>query len=328
MFAEKLKKGDEVRIIAPSRSLAIISAETREIANKRFAELGLVLTFGQEASKEECDDFLSSSVSSKIKDLHDAFSDKRVKAVITTIGGFSANQMLGYIDWDIIKNNPKIICGYSDITILLDAIYAKTGLVTYYGPHYSSFGEKKGFEYSLEYFKKCLFDEGGFGVAPSQKWSNDDAWYEDQENRNFIDNPGYECLQSGEAEGTIIGGNLNTIGLLQGTQFLPDLEDKILFIEDDLESRDVIFDRDLQSLLHQKSADKIKGIVIGRFEKASQIDGEKLKKIVLNKGIAKDIPIVYGADFGHSEPRFTFPIGGEAKIISSKSGSSIEILSH
>lgn len=327
MIANKLQKGDEIRVISPSRSLAIISNETRTIAKEKFDSLGLRLSFGEQAQKEECDEFLSSSIESRVKDLHDAFLDKNVKAIITTIGGFNCNQLLGHIDWDIIKQNPKIVCGYSDITIILQAIYAKAGLITYYGPHYSSFGEKKGFDYSLEYFKKCLFESGEFDVESSSQWSND-AWYKDQDNREFIKNEGYINIQSGNSKGEIVGGNLNTLGLLRGTPFFPDLEGKILFIEDDSETRDVVFDRDLQSVLQQKGGGNIAGLVIGRFEKVSEMNESKIRQILLSKNINKNIPIIYGADFGHSEPRFTFPIGGEAKIISNNDVSSIEILTH
>src|SRR5680860_43589 len=126
IFPQKLKKGDKVRVIAPSRSMAIISQETRDIAKNRFEELGLELSFGKHI--EEIDDFVSSSIESRIEDLHDAFCDSRVKAIFTVIGGFNCNQLLQYIDWDLIKNNPKIFCGFSDITALNNAIYAKTGL--------------------------------------------------------------------------------------------------------------------------------------------------------------------------------------------------------
>jgi len=183
IFPNKLNVGDEVRVIAPAKSLAIISKETREIANKRIEELGLKISFGKHV--DEMDDFASSSVESRIEDLHEAFSDKNVKAVFTVIGGFNSNQLLKYIDWDLIKKNPKIICGYSDITALNDSIFVKTGLVTYSAPQYSTFGQKLYFDYTLDYFKKCLFKNDPFEVKPSESWS-DDKWYKDQDNRKLI----------------------------------------------------------------------------------------------------------------------------------------------
>src|SRR3989338_232534 len=201
----KLKKGDTIRVISPSRSLGIISAELRWIADARLNELGFKLSFSKHA--EEMDDFRSSSVASRVKDIHDAFRDPSVTAILTAIGGFNSNQLLPYLDYDLIRKNPKILCGYSDITALQNAIYAKTGLVTYGGLHYSSFGEKLHFDYSLEYFKKCLMDSAPFDVLSSHEWSND-AWYKDQDNRHLKPNEGYFVFNEGEAEGTIIGGNL------------------------------------------------------------------------------------------------------------------------
>src|SRR3990167_70554 len=184
IYPEKLKIGDEVRIIAPSRSMKILSEETKNIADKRFLDLGLELSFGKNIYKT--DEFNSSSIESRIEDLHEAFSDKNVKAVITVIGGFNSNQLLKYIDWELVKNNPKIFLGYSDITALNNSIFTKTGLVTYSGPHYSTFGQKLFFDYTLEYFKKCLMSDEPFEVSSSNSWS-DDEWYLDQNKRELVD---------------------------------------------------------------------------------------------------------------------------------------------
>lgn len=311
IIPEKLKKGDEARIIAPSRSMALLSEETKQIANARFSDLGLKLTFGEYI--EEADDFMSSSIESRVEDLHRAFADKNVKAILTVIGGFNGNQLLRYLDWDLIRKNPKIFCGFSDITALNNAIFAKTGLVNYSGPHYSTFGQKLYFDYTLDYFQKCLFINEPIEVLPSQKWS-DDPWYKDQESRNLINNDGFWLVNQGNADGTILGANLCTFNLLQGTEYMPNLENSILFIEDDYESLAHTFDRDLQSLIHQPGFDKVKGIVIGRFQKASQVDKDKLEKIIKSKKELSKIPVIANVDFGHTDPRITFPIGGSVVI--------------
>lgn len=212
IIPEKLKKGDLARIIAPACSLGIISKENREIANKRFEEMGLRISFGKHV--EEIDEFNSSNIESRIEDLHDAFADPEVKAIFPVVGGFNSNQLLRYIDWELIRNHPKVFCGYSDITALNNAIYAKTGLVSYSGPCYSTFAEKKNFEYTLEYFKKCIFSRDPFEVKPSEIWS-DDSWYMDQEHRNLIRNEGCLVINEGSAEGALLGGNLCTLNLLQ-----------------------------------------------------------------------------------------------------------------
>jgi len=329
IYPEKLKKGDEVRIIAPARSIAIISEETRKIANQRFFDLGLKLSFGRHI--EEKDDFCSSSIESRLEDLHEAFYDKNIKAIITVIGGFNCNQLLKYIDWNIIKNNPKIFCGFSDITILNNSILQKTGLVSYSGPHYSNFGQKLYFEYTLEYFKKCLMQDEPYAVMPSRDWS-DDRWYKDQEKRILIKNDGWKIVNEGVACGTIIGGNLCTFNLLQGTEYFPEIVgETILFIEDDEmagELSDVDFDRNLQSVINLPQFKFIRGIVIGRFQKASKITVEKISKIIKTKKELDNLPVIAEADFGHTDPKFTFPIGGEASLEAVQGKIRLEILKH
>ena len=323
IFPEKLKTGDEVRIIAPSKSMAILSKETINIANKRFEKLGLKLSFGKHVN--ETDEFNSSSIESRIEDLHEAFSDKNVKAVITVIGGFNSNQLLRYIDWDLIKNNPKIFLGYSDITALNNAIFSKTGLVTYSGPHYSSFGQKLYFNFTLDYFKKCLMEVKPFEIKSSNCWS-DDEWYLDQIKRELINNPGYLVINEGNAEGTILGTNLCTFNLLQGTEYFPDLTNSIIFLEDDYETVPHTFDRDLQSLVHLPDFNKVKGLAIGRFQKKSNMSNDLLKKIIKTKKELNAIPVITGVDFGHTDPKIILPIGGEVKIIASKNKTSIKII--
>ncbi len=324
-YPNKLKVGDEIRIIAPARSLAIISEESRKIANQKFEALGLKLSFGKYV--EEKDEFISSSIESRVEDLHDAFADKNVKAIITVIGGFNSNQLLRYLDWKLIEENPKIFCGYSDITALNNAIYTKTGLVTYSGPHYSTFGQELYFDYILDYFKKCLLTDDPFEVIPSEKWS-DDVWYLDQKNRNLISNEGHLIINEGEAKGTLLGANLCTFNLLQGTEYFPDLKDSILFIEEDEGALAHEFDRNLQSLIHLPDFSGVKGIVVGRFQKASKITNDLLIKIIKTKKELDSIPVIANVDFGHTDPKITFPIGGEVELIAKNGQIKLEILKH
>ncbi|WP_373899453.1 S66 peptidase family protein [Haloimpatiens sp. FM7315] len=316
MDFKKLNMGDEIRVISPSRSMKIVSKDVREGAINNFSKMGLKVTFSKYV--EECDEFFSSSIESRVQDIHEAFLDKNVKAVITTLGGYNSNQLLRYIDFEIIKNNPKIFCGYSDITALCLAIYKKTGLNTFYGPHFSSFGMKKGNEYTKKYFLKTLFNVEGevnenkdfnIDIKPSEYWS-DDPWYKNQEDREFIENKGYICINKGKAEGTLIGGNLCTMNLLQGTEYMPSLENSILFIEDDELVSPEIFDRDLQSTIHQPGFHGVKGIIIGRFQKATAMTEEKLVKIIKSKKELKGIPVMANVNFGHATPIATIPVGG------------------
>lgn len=328
IFPKKLKKGDQVRIIAPSLSLSIVTQKNQKIAKKRFAEMGLELTFGKNAS--EADEFKSSSIASRIEDINDAFKDEKVKAVLTAIGGYNVNQLFDYLDWDVIKNNPKIFCGYSDITAIGNAIYAKTGLINYSGPNYANFCEELYFDYTLDYFKKCLFSEGPVVIKPAEKWS-DDVWHKNQKKRKLIKNKGPQVINTGVAEGTILGGNLCTFNLLQGTKYFPSLENTILFLEDDNLAKEATlreFDRNLQSLMHQPGFDKVKGIVFGRFQKASKVKDDLFAKMIKAKKELSGMPIIFNVDISHTCPQVTFPIGGTARIQAEKDNAKIEITKH
>jgi muramoyltetrapeptide carboxypeptidase len=231
------------------------------------------------------------------------------------------------LDYDLIKRNPKILCGFSDITALANAIYAKTGLVTYSGPHYTYFGDKLGVDYTFKYFRKCLLESASFNVLPSQRWS-DDKWSNSQDDRIFAANAGYRIINEGEAEGKIIGGNLCTLNLLQGTRYMPDIRDSILFIEDDHMSSPETFDRDLQSLMHQPKFSSVRGLVIGRFQLESKMSDDVLMKILKGKPKFEGIPVIANADFGHTTPMITFPIGGTARIRARGDDVSIQIMEH
>ncbi|MBD3329707.1 LD-carboxypeptidase, partial [Candidatus Dojkabacteria bacterium] len=142
----------------------------------------------------------------------------------------------------------------------------------------------------------------------------DDEWWMDQENRALIKNEGYWTINEGEAEGKILGGNLGTFNLLHGTQYMPDISDSVLFIEDDSESQTVHFDRQLQALIHQPGFDSVRGLVIGRFQKESQIQRDDLEDIIRTKKELDKIPVIANVDFGHTEPKITIPIGGQVYI--------------
>lgn len=327
MIPLKLEEGDGVRVIAPARSLSLpwITKEIQEIAIKRFEQIGLNLSFAKHV--HEIDEFSSSSIKSRVTDLHETFSDPTVKLVITVIGGFNSNEILPYLDYGLIKGNPKILCGYSDITALESAIYAKTGLVTYSGPHFFDFGDKKGFDYTLEYFRKCLFVDEPFKITPSKLWSPD-IWGKDQENRNFVKNEGFYVLNEGKASGTIMGSNLVTFHGLLGTPYIPSFKDTILFVEEDSEEHLFSFNRNLTSLTLNPNFSGVKGIVIGRFQPESKIGRTELMQVIKNNERLQRIPIIGGVNFGHTTPRITFPIGGTARVTAEDKDASLEIVEH
>lgn len=322
---KKIKKGMHIRIIAPVRSMKLLSEINIKEAIEKLEKFGFKLSFGEHVN--EMDEFNSSSIESRLKDLHDAFQDKKVDAILTVIGGYNSNQLLQYIDYELIEKNPKIICGFSDVTALANAITAKTGMITYIGPHFSSWAMKYGFEYSIESFIKCCMEEPSYDLTPSKEWS-DDPWFLNQEKREFIPNQGYWILNPGHAFGRVIGGHVRCLNALQGTQFWPGFDDSILILEEDAEINPQLFDRQLQSLIHQYDFKGVKGIIIGRFQKETKMTRELLEKIINTKSELKNLPVIANADFGHTTPLATLPVGGSMEIIAMANSVKIRIIEH
>ena len=310
MIPPKLNKGDEIRIIAPSGSLSRVRTDVLERALAYLDENGFKVTYSTNC--REMDQFSSSSVESRVADLHEAFADPDVKAVMACIGGFNVNQILPYIDYDLIRANPKILCGYSDITALLNAVYARTGLVTYHAPHLAALGFLREREYTHRHLTACLMNEEPVPVVPSETAGS------------------YTVLQEGTCEGEIAGGNLCTLNLLQGTPYMPDLRDRVLFIEDDNIMGDYFpyeFDRNLQSLLEVSGAESVRGIVFGRFDESCKLTEDTIRAIIKGK-VPAEIPVVFGADFGHVFPMISFPVGGRVKLSANGDRIDLQITEH
>ena len=153
--------------------------------------------------------------------------------------------------------------------------------------------------------------------AYSDTWS-DDLWFLDQDNRTFINNPGMQTVIPGTAAGVALGGNLSTFNLLHGTQWMPSLKDSVLFIEMDGEALLEEFDRRLESLFLQPGFDGVQGVVVGRFQSGRHFDDEALKQLLKSKKPLSHLPVVINADFGHTTPSFTFPVGGQICLMAKR----------
>lgn len=317
----KLQKGDEIRVIAPATGFKkTLTLEIQTLATKRLNELGLKVSYGKYVN--EVDEFESTTIEHRLEDLHDAFSDKNVKAILTVLGGSASNQLLAHIDYEFIKNNPKILCGLSDITSLANAITTKTGLVTYSGPHFTLFGAEKQVNYTIDYFKKCFFTDDVIKLESSALYCN--ARWDEEE----MVSDGFWVINNGQAEGKIIGGNLITLNMLQGSEYMPDLAGTIIFIEDNKKENIRAVQNHLQALINQPNFDKVRGIVIGRFQLETKMTKELLIKIIKTKKELDNIPIVANVDFGHTTPMITFPIGGTMNILAEGNMATLEILRH
>lgn len=198
-----------------------------------------------------------------------------------------------------------MLCGYSDITALATAITAKTNMITFSGPHFSSFQMDGLQHYQSTSFLAAVMQHQCYTLAPSTQWS-DDLWFLDDVIRQY-EATEWKCYTEGNVSGVLFGGNLCTLNLLQGTCYFPKLENSILFIEDDELTNPETFARDLASLL--QTTTQIKGLMIGRFQRASNVTEEQLLFILNKHPQLKHLPVMYNVDFGHTQPIMTLPIG-------------------
>ena len=305
---KKLKKGDHIRVISPSLSIQAIGGFNANVSPKeKLEELGFDLSFS--SNYFEHDLFDSASIASRVEDLHEAFLDPSVDAILATIGGFNCNELLPYLDYDLIAQNPKIFCGYSDTTALLNAIYAKTGMQTYMGPSYSSFKMKEGQEYQSQSWLNAVTQDD-YDLVPSKEWSSD-PWYDPTKPRHFMPTE-WKVYNAGSASGTIIGGNLSTFALLRGTPYAPQAENYILFVEEAEGYPPEHFLRELAAL--PQAYPNPQAVIIGRFPKECEMTEEILLAILDKHPLLKTIPVLYDLDFAHTQPLFTITIGAQATL--------------
>lgn len=317
VFPPKLRRGSHVRVVAPARSRAMVTAgnDNAVVAERYLADLGLGISYGEHV--DERDRYDSSSIASRVADLHAGYADPSVDALLTVIGGFNSNELLPHLDFDLIGDNPKILCGYSDITALQNAITAQTGVVTYSGPHWSTFGMRDLGGRTREWFRQTLMSDDAVVVEPGT-WFTDDLWFLDQANRAQLPTDGWWVLHPGEVEGRIVGGNLGTLNLLQGTSYMPSIADTVLFVEDDELSNPVEFRRDIQSLMQQPGAETVRALVIGRFQRASEVSREDLRALLADIPGLSGKPVLANVDFGHTNPVMTFPVGGAVHVVATE----------
>lgn len=296
-----LQKGDTVAIIAPSEPISKVRLEK---ITKFFADQGFKVKTGPNILTV-IGDYAAGSPAHRAEDINNAFADPEIAAVFTAVGGMVASQSLELINFDLIKKNPKIFCGYSDATTLQLAILAKTGMVTYHGPNAVSLPDFRASGYTLTNFWKILTTQAASGAIEPQS-----VWQE---------------VRPGAAEGILFGGNLSCLCKLLGTPWdplvaLPKLfgeEAKFLFFwEEDYEQFSEIM-RNLWQLRNSGFFKRVAGMIVGKLTAVAEMDYENFpskKDLIREVTELFDFPILYGVDFGHEVPRMTIPIGIRARM--------------
>ncbi len=325
-----LKKGDTIGILSPSASLAGLAPHRVEIGIKTLQKLGFKVKIGKHALK--ITNYTAGSPKERAEDINKFFSDKIVKAIFSFIGGNHSNQILKYLDFNLIKENPKIFLGYSDITVLQFTFYTQANLVSFYGPAVlTQFAENPEIlPYTKEYFEKAIMTSKPIGrVAPSLKWTDEVLdWFKKEDlnrPRKMQKNNGWEWLKKGRAKWPILGGCISSMMHLRGTKYWPDFSNTILFWE--ISESDADFtkgekpeniDAYLTNLELSNVFNQIKGMIIGRPPGYTKEQLELLKKIIRERTKNYHFPILFGVDVGHTDPMITIPLGAKIKLDSEK----------
>lgn len=290
-----LKKGDLIGIIAPSSP--VIDQTRIEKSTKYFEQLGYNVLLGENLTQEF--GYLAGTDEQRVADLHSMFQNKDVKAIFCLRGGFGAAKLLDKINYSLIRKNPKIFVGYSDITNLHLAFLAKAGLISFAGPMAASdFGGEID-PFAEESLWKVLTGSKKIGKI----------YNPDMEN--------FYSLNKGKGEGKLIGGSLSNIVNLIGTEYLPSFQNSILLLED-INEQPYKIDRMLNQLKLAKLLNKTQGIILGKFVDCFESDSDKktltLSQVIDNNLLSLEIPIIYNVKHGHIPDKITFPIGVKTKI--------------
>lgn len=299
MKAKMLKPGDTIGIISPS------SPSYNKSDIYRSAEVlrswGFKVVFSKNIDKKN--GFFAGTDLERAEDFNHMFQDDTIDAVMVTRGGYGAARILKYIDFDMIKKNPKILLGFSDITNLHLAINKLTDLVTFHGPGMWCFSEEYMTEYTLKYLRKALFSDEPIGEIEAVS------------KKDYV-----HAIGSGKAKGKVIGGNLSIICSTLGTPYEIDTEDRILFFED-LDTEPWIMDHMMAHLSNAGKLQKAKGIVIGKCVNCEprQLNPNyyvdtSLEDIFEDYLRPLNIPVLYGLPLGHTNDMATIPIGVEVEV--------------
>ena len=312
---KRVKAGGTVRLVAPSLSASVIEPRVWDIGVRKLESKGLNVQVAKHANGLR--GHSSGTIQERAGDIMDAFRDPDVDLVMSIIGGFNSNQLLPLLDYKTIRESRKPFIGYSDVTALNNAILTRSGLVNFYGPAFVTFCQPELSAYTERSFDQVLLEgSNNFQVEASETWAEDRWFLKDTLGpREWKENPGWEVLREGHAKGRAVGGNLSTLMLLAGTEYWPDMNGAILFLEGDEASSPEIFDRDITHLKQMGVFDKLYGLVIGRSPTEAGFSQNDALAMIIDDLLGEcDLPVIAGVDIGHTDPMFTVPLGARCEL--------------
>jgi len=321
MLFEPLKKGDTIAFFSPSSPGTFTAPKRFERAKTFLKNKGFHLMPGNLTGIK--DGYRSGNAKQRADELNELISNPNVDCIISTIGGINSNALLPHIDYDAFKQHPKIIIGHSDVTSILLALYAKTGITTFYGPSViHSFGEFSPFlNMTWTYFEDILLKNHSLPhpYKMPDYWTDDFMNWEEKTKEKTRNKNKWLTINKGQAEGRILGGTLNAMSTILGTDYMPPVDkNTILFIEDTTKTAAYV-ERLFSLLKAHHYFENIGGIILGKHE---QYDDQKTGKlphdILMEIAGEIDIPILGEFDCCHTQPCFTLPLGKRFRLDATK----------
>ncbi|MDX2033825.1 MAG: LD-carboxypeptidase [Blastocatellia bacterium] len=307
----RLRAGDTIGLITPATPVS--DPEALQRVTRTVEYFGLRAKWGRNVARKS--GYFGNPVEGRLEDLHQMFRDPEVAAVMPIRGGYGAPQLLDRIDYDLIRRNPKVFVGYSDITALHLAIHQKTGLVTFHGPNIDS----RFTEYTIEHYRKALFEAAPLGAIGNPRDSNP-----------LRPQHTVRAIRPGKATGRLIGGNLTLISTTMGTPWEIDTRGAILLLED-IGEEPYRIDRMLTQLRLAGKLQQAAGIVFGECADCAPSEFRPFVAAGFSLGESLDallgdlrIPVLFGLTIGHTADQLTLPLGIRATLDTDKGTLTVE----
>jgi len=299
----RLKSGDKIAIVAPA---SYISEEELQDSIKNLNQLGFETSYSEKILLQK--GYFAGSDKDRAIDLMEKFSDKSIKGIVCARGGYGGARILPLLNYKIIRANPKVLIGYSDVTALLYGIYKKAGLITFHGP----VGTSTFNDYSVGNFKKVLMNPERNMVFTNSESGDDENIY------------GVTTIVKGKGKGRLAGGNLSIMVSLIGTPYDVNYSNKIIFIEE-VGEEPYRIDRMLTQMIEAGKFKHAAGIMMGIFSNCEPKEKNpsynksfSLMEVLVDRFAKLKIPVVYGMSFGHVKDKFTIPFGARAELDADK----------
>ena len=321
MLFRNLKVGDKIGVFTPS-SPATVTAKQRYIRAKSFLEeKGFQIVEGKLTGY--MDHYRSGTPKERAEELNELIRDTKIKMIMSTIGGTNSNSILPYIDYEAFKRNPKLLVGYSEATAILLAIYAKTGITTYYGPALiPSFGEFEPLvNDTYQYFEQYFMQKQNipYDVPMPTYWSDEPVnWLEKTTEKKLSKNE-WVTGQDGIAEGRLIGGNVNAMYGFIGSPYFPEIKQgDLLLLEDCMKTASVV-EKNFAMLKVNGIFNKVSGIILGKHEQFDDLGtGKQPLDLLMEQLDGIDIPVLADFDTCHTHPMHPLAIGKKLRLNASE----------